>query len=184
MKGNKGFFLVLTAIFLSIPKIAYGQSIVTDKANNCSLINDSELVQDKPQEEVVVVGNQNTQIPPFTTQAAFAAINVPSLWWATEQFDPFGGRLVNNWLARPNLKKVDITVNWQLWTLLDYLGRYRFLNQFGTVAREYGYELRVFNQEKQCLGIYEYNISSNPPKWEIKLEELGQDGLQVKPITD
>jgi hypothetical protein len=64
--------------------------------------------------------------------------------------------------------------------LLDYLGRYRLINQLGTVAREYGYDLRIFNQQKQCLATYEYNPDSNPPKWDIHLEQSNQDSLQVE----
>ena len=183
MKANRRLFLMLTAIFLSIPQIASAQSIVTDTTNNCSLINDSELSKDQTRRDTVV-SNDNSNTVSSNKRTTIASINVPTLWWATEQFDPFGGKLVNNWLTRPSLKQIDVTVNWQFWTLLDYLGRYRFLNQFGTVAREYGYNLRVFNQEKQCLGIYEHNPTSNPPKWEIKLQDLGQDSLKVEPIID
>ncbi|MDJ0678517.1 MAG: hypothetical protein QNJ18_01480 [Xenococcaceae cyanobacterium MO_167.B52] len=183
MKAKEPFFLGLTAIFLSIPTIASAQSIVTDTTNNCSLISDSELLKDQPRKDTVG-SNENSNTVSSNKRTTIASINVPTLWWAVEQFDPFGGKLVNNWLARPSLKQIDVTVNWQFWTLLDYLGRYRFLNQFGTVAREYGYDLRVFNQEKQCLGIYEYNLTSNPPKWQIKLEDSGQGSLQVQPVID
>ena len=105
-------------------------------------------------------------------------------WWAAEQFDPFGGKLIQNWLTYPKKQQVNLVVNWQLWTLLDYLGRYRFVNQFGTVARRYGYSLNVFNQKEQCLATYQYNTLSNPPKWELNLETLGQDSLQVKPSKE
>lgn len=114
-------------------------------------------------------------------QITAASVAAPSLWWAIKQFDPFGGRLIDDWLTYPQIKQIDLTVNWQLWTLLDYLGRYRFINQFGTVAREYGYSLRIFNQQQQCLALYEYNDQTNPPKWEITIEGLGEDSLQVQP---
>jgi hypothetical protein len=107
-------------------------------------------------------------------------ISIPSLWWAQEQFDPFGGRLVENWLAYPQIRQIDLIINWQLWTVLDYLGRYRFVNQFGTVVRKYGYSLNVLDRDKQCLATYKYNSLSNPPKWEIQLERLGKDSLQVE----
>lgn len=115
---------------------------------------------------------------------SIASITLPSLWWARQQFDPFGGRLINNWLAYPESKQINLTVNWQLWTLLDYLGRYRFVNQFGTVARRYGYELHIFNHQKQCLASYQYNLDSSPPKWEINLEQSDQDSLQIKLSND
>lgn len=113
---------------------------------------------------------------PNPTQASF--------WWAAEQFDPFDGNLVQNWLAQPQKRQINLVVNWQLWTLLDYLGRYRFVNQFGSVARKYGYSLNIFNQKEQCLATYKYNAITNPPKWELYLEKLGQDSLQVKPSVN
>lgn len=115
---------------------------------------------------------------------SLTGITLPSLWWARQQFDPFGGRLINNWLAYPEVRRINLTVNWQLWTLLDYLGRYRFVNQFGTVARKYGYELHIFNQQKQCLASYQYNRESSPPKWEINLEQSDKDSLQIEPLNN
>jgi hypothetical protein len=106
----------------------------------------------------------------------------PSFWWATEQFDPFGGRLVEKWLTNSKLQQIDLIVNWQLWGLLDYLGRYRFVNQFGTVARKYGYDLNIFNQKQQCLASYKYNAQSHPPKWEINFEQWGKDSLQIESL--
>lgn len=100
-----------------------------------------------------------------------------TIWWAIEQFDPFGGNLIQDWLTHPNKQQLNLTVNWQLWTVLDYFGRYRFVNQFGTVARKYGYSLNIFNQKQQCLATYQYNAVSNPPKWELHLESIGQDSL-------
>jgi hypothetical protein len=102
---------------------------------------------------------------------------VPSLWWSKEQFDPFAGRLIANWLAYPEEKRIDLVVNWQLWTILDYLSRYRLINQFGTVARDYGYNLRVFNQQKKCLATYQYDNLNN--KWEINLDGSTQSGFQI-----
>ena len=103
-----------------------------------------------------------------------------SFWWATEQFDPFNGKLVQNWLTYPQLQQVNIVVNWQLWSLLDYFGRYRFVNQFGTVARKYGYGLNISDREARCLATYKYNPTSNPPKWELRLEKLGRDSLPIE----
>lgn len=104
-----------------------------------------------------------------------------SFWWAALQFDPFEGRLIQDWLAYPQKQQINLVVNWQLWTLLDYFGRYRFVNQFGTVARKYGYSLNIFNQKDQCLASYKYNSTSIPPKWELNLEELGRGSLPIEP---
>lgn len=105
-----------------------------------------------------------------------------SLWWAAEQFDPFNGKLVENWVASSQKEQIDMIVDWQLWTLLDYFDRYRFVNQFGTVARKYGYSLIIFDRQNRCLANYKYNASIRPPKWELNLENYGEDSLQVEPL--
>lgn len=94
-------------------------------------------------------------------------LTVPSLWWADEQF---GGKLLDNWIAYVGTNetppRVDLIVNRQLWSLLTYLERYRFLNQFGTIARNYGYNVRVFSRQGvflaayTCAGSSESNICS------------------------
>ncbi len=151
----------------------------------------SEIETSSPETEKVSASKQEAETPAqpsisqdkqsFESKVALAGISIPSLWWAREQFDPFGGKLISNWLTNTKVKQIDLVVNWQFWTLLDYLGRYRFINQFGTVAREHGYDLRIFNQQRQCLALYEYNQVTNPPKWEIKIEGFGQESLQVLP---
>jgi hypothetical protein len=136
---------------------------------------------DELQESTDKKRSKPIQLDPITRSTIpLENANIPSLWWAQEQFDPFGGRLIENWSVYPQIKQIDLIINWQLWTVLDYLGRYRFVNQFGTVSRKYGYHLNVFNQNQQCLATYKYNALSNPPKWEIQLERLGRDSLQVE----
>jgi hypothetical protein len=108
-------------------------------------------------------------------------VSQSSIWWAAQQFDPFAGNLIQNWLTYPQKQQINLTVDWQLWTILDYFGRYRFVNQFGTVVRKYGYTLNVLNQKEQCLAIYKYNSTTKPPKWELYLEKLGRDSLEVEP---
>lgn len=108
-------------------------------------------------------------------------LTVPSLWWAQEQFDPFNGRLINHWLANPEQKQIDLVVNRQLWSLLDYLERYRFVNNMGTVATEYGYNLRIVNRENRCLAIYQCNFQSNPNQCQLYIDSSGRQGLQVEP---
>ena len=105
-----------------------------------------------------------------------------SFWWAVEQFDPFNGKLIQNWVASSQKEQIDMIVDRQLWTLLDYFDRYRLVNQFGTVARKYGYSLIVFDRQNQCLASYKYNASIRPPKWELNLENYGEDSLQAEPL--
>ena len=186
------FLLVSIAFLLSNTNLATAQSTTTVSELSCdneSLQNNSfnraNSVSKDNIDSKVSVNTLEPQIEESSDSVepkiAVASIAAPSLWWAREQFDPFGGRLINDWLTYPQIKQIDLTVNWQLWTLLDYLGRYRFINQFGTVAREHGYSLRIFNQQQQCLAIYEYSDRTNPPKWEITIEGLGEDSLQVEP---
>ncbi len=104
---------------------------------------------------------------------------VPSLWWAEEQF---GGKLLENWLAYPDRQRVDLVVNRQLWSLLNYIGRYSFVNSFGTVARDYGYNTRVFiaNQPQEPLATYTCNFTTTPVVCDLDIVSSGQDSLRVR----
>lgn len=150
-----------------------------DIVHSCNVFDKNTLVAIKdsnaiPKNREIHSSRNSRRTIPNSAQARF--------WWAAEQFDPFDGELVQNWLTYPQQNQIDLVVNWHLWNLLDYLERYRFVNQFGTVAREYGYGLNIFNQKEECLATYKYNSVSTPPKWELYLEKLGQDSLQVKPL--
>ena len=162
---------------------AVSREIVEHPISNCYKIEDQFLVPlntipvDRPIDNTI---NQSSSLPPTTINSHNSAINLSSFWWAALQFDPFGGKLVQNWLAYPQKQQINLVVNWKLWTLLDYFGRYRFVNQFGTVARKHGYSLHIYNQKNQCLASYKYNPTSSPPKWELNLEELGRSSLPLK----
>ncbi len=90
-------------------------------------------------------------------------LTIPSLWWAKEQF---GGKLLDNWLAYPakgsNSPRIDLVVNRQIWSLLDYVERYEFVNNFGNVAHDYGYNVRVFNYQQELLATYTCNFNVQP----------------------
>ncbi|MEG5032907.1 hypothetical protein [Microcoleus sp. AT3-D2] len=77
--------------------------------------------------------------------------SVPSLWLAQELF---GGKLLDRWFVDPGNTWVILIVNRQLWSLLDYIERYQFVNHFGTVARDYGYNVRVCNRQGTALAVY------------------------------
>lgn len=107
-------------------------------------------------------------------------LTIPSLWWAQEQF---GGKLLENWLAHPaqgeRPARVDLIVNRQLWSLLDYLERYQFVNQFGTTASGYGYNTRIFNRRGNLLAGYTCNFSALvQPNCNIILDSAGWDTLR------
>lgn len=108
-------------------------------------------------------------------------ITTPSFWWAEEQFDEFGGKLLTNWIAYPQEKKIDLVVNRQPWTLLNYLERYGFVNKFGTVARDYNYNVRVCNQQAELLATYTCDYSKTLPDCRITIfDSFGQDSLPVQ----
>jgi len=111
-------------------------------------------------------------------------ITIPSLWWAEEQFDEFGGKLLVNWLAYQDKQRVDLVVSRQPWTLLNYLERYSFINHFGTVARDYNYNVRVFNDRAEPLATYtcDYTTSGLPSCEVLIFEGLGPAGLPVQRI--
>jgi hypothetical protein len=173
MKHNRNIACVLTILSLLIPQLTLAKTNSSFSSASCSEIKDQDLLS-----------NDKTKLTeePLVTEQTISSqgLTVPSLWWAKEQFDPFNGRLIINWFAYPQLKQIDLFVNWQLWTILDYLQRYRLIDKIGTVAREYGYALRVFNQQKQCLATYKYNSYTNPPKWEIDFPQSDEDSLQIE----
>lgn len=118
---------------------------------------------------------------------------IPSFWWAREQF---GGQLLENWIAHTadstSGRRVDLVVNPQAWSLLDYLERYEFINHFGTVARDYGYNLRVFNRQGVSLAAYtcDFRVAAvtsgakaSAPTCQILLDATGKDILRGRTRT-
>lgn len=109
-------------------------------------------------------------------------IQFPSLWWTKEQFDPFAGRLIANWLIYPQEggieRRVDILVNPQLWGLLDYIERYTLVNKFGIVARENAFNIRFFGGQQQLLAAYTCTSDSETPTCNLWIEPSAQDSLR------
>lgn len=100
----------------------------------------------------------------------------PSLWWDQEQF---GGALLQGWFAFPgrqgNPGRVDLLVNPEAWSSANYLALYRFINQFGTTAKEFGYNLRVFNPNRELLGAY---VCPDKDTCQIFLNPYGRNALR------
>lgn len=76
-------------------------------------------------------------------------ITNPSLWWVRDQF---GRRVVTNWLGYPEERRVDLVVDRQVWSFINYIEKYSLVNHFALTAREYGYNLRIFNDQGLPLG--------------------------------
>ncbi|MEC4896036.1 MAG: hypothetical protein SAL07_23960 [Oscillatoria sp. PMC 1051.18] len=163
--------LLLTIVPLFVAEIATAQTI--SPAVSCEIPLQTELLRENQVISDGYVVTASTTTPTGLTR--------PSLWWAKEQFDTFNGKLINNWLAYPNERRIDLIVNRQYWTFYNYLDRYRFINQFGTVARNYGYNLRIFNQQGDCLATYGCDFTANPTQCNLDLDPIDDDGFQLSP---
>ena len=113
-------------------------------------------------------------------------LSIPSLWLTKEQF---GGKLLDQWFVESGNNWVILIVNRQIWSLLDYLERYQFVNQFGTAARDYGYNIRVCNPQGEALAVYSCNFpadknnTSIPLNCRLELDSLSNSGFRGKPKT-
>lgn len=97
-------------------------------------------------------------------------LTTPSLWLAKEISE---NKLLDNWIAYPatqtEISRVDLIVNQQIWSLLDYLERYEFVNRLGNTARKDNYNMRVFNYQGDLLATYTCNFQINPPACNIQM---------------
>ncbi|HBK97285.1 MAG TPA: hypothetical protein DD001_08075 [Microcoleaceae bacterium UBA10368] len=123
-----------------------------------------------PQQPLCSTGDfANFPAPPLSqTQKS-----VPSLWRAQKEF---GGKLLDRWFVDPSDTWVVLIVNRQLWSLLDYMERYQFVNRFGNIANEYGYNMRVCNRQGNALAVYSCNASRLSCR--IDLESVSNPGIQ------
>ncbi|MEG4282652.1 hypothetical protein QUB68_05955 [Microcoleus sp. A006_D1] len=124
------------------------------------------------QQPVCPTGNIANLPPPPLSQAE---PSVPSLWLAQKQF---GGKLLDRWFVDRTNTWVIVIVNRQLWSLLDYMERYQFVNRFGAASSEYGYNLRVCNRQGTALAVY--SCKGDRLSCKIDLESLSNPGLRGK----
>jgi hypothetical protein len=124
--------------------------------------------------------------PGLVTAASISLTNltIPSLWWLQAQTaddEAYGSKLLANWLAYPSNGnrpgRVDLVVNRQFWSLLDYLDRYAFIHLFGEAARDYGYNVRVFDGQATLLGASTCDFST------VNIDALQSSQLSRAPNT-
>ncbi|WP_414575428.1 hypothetical protein [Anabaena sp. CCY 9402-a] len=105
-------------------------------------------------------------------------LTTPSLWLAKEISE---NKLLDNWIAYPSTlaepSRVDLVVNQQIWSLLDYLERYEFVNRLGNTARKDNYNLRVFNYQGDLLASYTCKFPTNPTACNIQMNVQYKLGL-------
>ncbi|MBD2355909.1 hypothetical protein H6G41_14990 [Tolypothrix sp. FACHB-123] len=104
-------------------------------------------------------------------------LTIPSLWRAQNSAE---NKLLDNWIAYPASQdepaRVDLIVNQQIWSLLDYLERYDFINRLGTSARRDNYNIRVFNYQQELLGTYTCNFQVSPVSCNINMPSQNKLG--------
>ncbi|NJN20908.1 MAG: hypothetical protein HC812_06555 [Leptolyngbya sp. RL_3_1] len=120
---------------------------------------------------------------PFETR-----LTPPSLWWNRDQNTRrWGGfRLAESWAAfrsaSTQLNIIDVQVDDQFWRALHnptqwhFAQQYAVLNQFGTTASSYGYQLR-FYQRSTLVGIYACDFSTLPAFNQPGITEIPADRL-------
>ena len=99
----------------------------------------------------------------------------PSLWWAE---DRFGGLLLDSWFGCPNERRVYLVVNRQIWTSLNYIERYEFVNHFATYVRPNNYNVVVLNPQQRPLATYICNYSVNPADCNVWIDITGTSSFQ------
>jgi len=152
--------LLASVLLILVPQLVLAQ--VPSAADPCLQPSEIEPPTDEaepPQEDALVTPQEISQ----------KGLTDPSFWWAQEQFNKFDGKLINSWVADREQKMLYLFVNRQLWTLMDYLGRYSFVNKFGTVARDYQYDVRLFNQQRVPLASYTCDYSQTPADCTIRI---------------
>jgi hypothetical protein len=122
---------------------------------------------------------------------------IPSLWWTRDllvsktQFNP---KLIEGWLVcgagvqsgdaracsispdRPG--RVEMVVNSQLWTVLDYLSRYELISRFGSAASECGYNIVIFNSDRLLIADYTCDFAAADRRCRLRPDLSGKSGLK------
>ncbi len=102
--------------------------------------------------------------PPLSqTQAT-----IPSLWLAAEIF---GENILNKWFVDPSETWVILMVNNYFWKEMDYIDRYQFVEKFGRVSRQYGYNTLVCNFiQEEGQAAYFCNLDNDKLVCNLKLD--------------
>ncbi|NJK39785.1 MAG: hypothetical protein HC835_13295 [Oscillatoriales cyanobacterium RM2_1_1] len=95
--------------------------------------------------------------------------------------------VLDTWYVEPAITQVapELTVNnlvtlvvdRQVWRRERYMGQYVFVNRFGTVVRDYGYNMRVCNREGDWLANYICDFETAPLECRIQIQGIG---LQIR----
>ena len=94
--------------------------------------------------------------------------SIPSLW-LTQDF--FGYELLETWFVNPDDTWVILVVNQLNWQKQEYMDIYKFINHFGSVAREYGYNLQICQaSQKKPLAAYFCDFETAPLNCHVEIQ--------------
>ncbi len=94
--------------------------------------------------------------------------SIPSLW-LTQDF--FGRELLETWFVNPADTWVILVVNQLTWQRQEYMDIYKFINHFGSVAREYGYNLQICQpSQKKPLAAYFCDFETAPLNCHVEIQ--------------
>ncbi|XGV98235.1 MAG: hypothetical protein ACAF41_04730 [Leptolyngbya sp. BL-A-14] len=156
------------AFVLSLEVLVIGFAAVAAEPTQAAPMSKASLMPDSEPLDIKALQPGNAPAYVVTaTRISPTKLSIPSLWWLQEQIaneETYGGNLLDNWLAYPNSGnrpgRVDLVVNRQSWSLLDYLDRYAFIHAFGEAGRDFGYNVRVFDGQATLLGASTCNFSA------------------------
>jgi hypothetical protein len=126
---------------------------------------------------------RKSQVITADTIEEFPALrrSMPSLWWTQDQLGQ-NIKLVDNWLVYPAKRRIDLVIRPQFWNNLEYTERYQLINRYGTVARYYGYNVRIFNPKydvKKPIVAYTCNHGTTPLTCSIQWQENSLRAIRV-----
>ncbi len=124
------------------------------------------------------------------------------LWWTKEQIESElrSSKLISRWSLStdsPSLSgspvgvpsplptgpaTLDVTINSQVWSVLDYFGRYEFASTLGIKAHELGYGLRIMSDRGLVLGQYNCVTIAQISQCRVQLDSMGQRGSRNRSL--
>lgn len=131
----------------------------------CSL--DPELLVVEEPEELLARGFASAQTISQTEEAD------PSLWWPRTRFGQ--DELVQNWLIDFETQNINLVIDRAAWSAMNYIEHFRVVHQFGAIAREKGYQLRIFNNQPKCLAIYDCETIATGQMCKVDMEPSRRD---------
>lgn len=140
--------IATVAPVVSAPKVPSAYSLEKSLGRSPELV--SQVVISPTLKQVLT----GTKVPGVVTSQTIALTHMtpPSLWWIANQLaseEQYGTKFIQEWVAYPlqtgQPGRLDLLVNRQQWSLMDYVQRYEFVHRFGAVARGYGYNTRIYD---------------------------------------